>query len=125
MPSGPANTRRTKRTPDVSPARVGPSTGNVFEDLALPRPDLALAKAEIVLRIRRLIEAGGMTQAQAGGLLGLDQSKVSNLMRGRVEGFSLDRLFRLLNALGQRVEIHIRPNGGGAGSAGRGILVRK
>ena len=43
-------------------------------------------------------------------LLGLDQPKVSALVRGRVEGYSIDRLFRILNALGQQIEISVRPN---------------
>ena len=43
-------------------------------------------------------------------MLGLDQPKVSALVRSRVEGYSIDRLIRFLNALGQRVEITVRPN---------------
>jgi hypothetical protein len=47
-------------------------------------------------------------------LLGLEQPKVSALVRGRVEGYSIDRLFRFRNALGQRVEIAVRPDGKGS-----------
>ncbi|OWK40895.1 XRE family transcriptional regulator [Fimbriiglobus ruber] len=39
----------------------------------------------------------------------LDQPKVSALIRGRIQGYTLDRLFRLLNALGQRIEIRVHP----------------
>jgi predicted XRE-type DNA-binding protein len=53
--------------------------------------------------------------------LGIDQPKVSALVRGRVEGYTLDRLFRFLNALGQRVEITVRPNG--MTTAGRAVVV--
>jgi predicted XRE-type DNA-binding protein len=88
----------------------------VFADLGVPNPDLALAKAELVRRIRTLIADRKLTQAKAAAVLGLDQPKVSALVRGRVEGFSLDRLFRLLTALGQRVEIAVRPAGGAAGA---------
>ena len=97
-----------KRTPD-EPARVEAGSGNVFADLGLPNPNLALAKAELVRRIRDLIAGRKLTQAKAAQLLGLDQPKVSALVRGRVEGYSLDRLFRFLTALGQRVEIAVRP----------------
>src|SRR5437588_12840332 len=90
--------------------RVERGSGNVFADLSLPNPDLALAKAEVVRRIRELIADRGLTQAKAAELLGLDQPKVSALVRGRVEGYSIDRLFRFLNALGQRVEITVRPS---------------
>jgi len=72
-----------------------------------PRPAL-------VQRIREFIEERKLTQARAAKLLGLDQPKVSALVRGRVEGYSIDRLFRFLTALGQRVEIAVRPNAGKA-----------
>ena len=97
--------------------RVTRGSGNVFADLGLPNPDLALAKAELVQRIRDLIAARQLTQRKAGQLLGLDQPKVSALVRGRVEGYSIDRLFRFLNALGQRVEITVRPDGGASSRA--------
>jgi len=45
----------------------------------------------------------------AAAVLGIDQPKVSALVRGKLEGFSTDRLFRFLNALGQVVEIVVRP----------------
>ena len=94
----------------------------MFADLGLPNPDLALAKAELVRRIRDLIAGRNLTQAKAADLLGLDQPKVSALVRGRVEGYSIDRLFRLLNALGQRVEITVRPQAADAES--RAVVVQ-
>ena len=99
---------RTKTT--EAPMRVEQGSGNVFADLGLPNPELALVKAELVRRIRGLIAERKLTQAKAAKLLKLDQPKVSALVRGRVEGYSIDRLFRFLNALGQRVEITVRPN---------------
>ena len=92
------------------PVRIEQGSGNVFADLGFSNPDLALAKAELVQRIRELIEERKLTQVKAAKLLGLDQPKVSALVRGRVEGYSIDRLFRFLTALGQRVEITVRPN---------------
>jgi predicted XRE-type DNA-binding protein len=92
------------------PLRVERGSGNVFADLGLPNPDLCVAKAELVQCIRNLIAERRLTQAKAAKLLGLDQPKVSALVRGRVDGYSIDRLFRFLNALGQRIEITVRPN---------------
>jgi predicted XRE-type DNA-binding protein len=91
------------------PMRIERGCGNVFADLGFSNPDLALAKAELVQRIRELIEERKLTQVKAAKLLGLDQPKVSALVRGRVEGFSIDRLFRFLTTLGQRVEISVLP----------------
>src|SRR5262245_1403839 len=103
MRNGPSNrSNRKKATPDDS-MRVEPGSGNVFADLGLPNADLALVKAELVQRIRDLLAERKLTQVKAAELLGLDQPKVSALLRGRVEGYSIDRLFRLLNALGQQV----------------------
>ena len=85
------------------------STGNVFADLGLPNADEALAKAEIASRICDIIARRRLTQSEAGAILGIDQPKVSALMRGRLEGFSSERLFRFLNALGRDVEIVIKP----------------
>jgi len=102
MPTGKGKTRNTE-------TKVVFGSGNVFADLQLPNPELALAKAEIVLRIQQILEERRLTQSQAAKLLGLDQPKVSALVRGRVEGYSLDRMFRFLNALGQDVEITVRP----------------
>jgi predicted XRE-type DNA-binding protein len=109
MRNGQRNRRRTTKAASERPVRVERGSGNVFADLGLPNPDLALAKAELVQRIRDLITQGRLTQVEAAKILGLDQPKVSALVRGRVAGYSIDRLFRFLNALGQRIEIHIRP----------------
>ena len=88
---------------------IKPSSGNVFADLALKNPEELLAKAEIVQRICDIIAERKLTQTRAASLLGIDQPKISALMRGKLDGFSLDRLFRFLNALGRDVEIVIRP----------------
>ncbi len=124
MPSGvKSKSGKTKRAAR-SPVRIERGSGNVFADLGIAKPDTALAKADLVRRIREIITERELTQAKAGGLLGLDQPKVSALLRGRVEGYSLDRLFRFLNALGQQVEITVRPVGAPAVSGERrGIVV--
>ena len=110
MRNGHRNKNGKTKGATKQPVRVERGSGNVFADLGFSNPDLALAKAELVQRIRELIEERKLTQTKAAKLLGLDQPKVSALVRGRVEGYSIDRLFRFLTALGQRVEITVRPN---------------
>ena len=100
---------RTKPT-NEGPIQFEKGSGNVFADLGLPNPDMAIAKAELIQRIRGLLAEQKLTQAKAAELLGIDQPKVSSLLRGRVEGYTIDRLFRFLNALGQQVEITVRPS---------------
>lgn len=80
----------------------------MFADLQIPDSEEALAKAEIAARIVYAIERRELTQAHAAALLSVDQADVSDLVRGKMRGFSTDRLFRFLNALGQDVEIIIR-----------------
>ena len=84
------------------------SSGNVFADLGVGAPEEALAKAELTAKIAQIIEAKGLTQAAAARVLGIDQPKVSALLRGKLTGFSTERLIKFLNALGRDVEIVIR-----------------
>jgi predicted XRE-type DNA-binding protein len=85
------------------------SCGNVFADLGLPNADEELAKAKLALAIRQRIQAKGLTQTATAELLGTDQGKISNLMRGKIGGFTFDRLVRFLNALEVDVRITIEP----------------
>ena len=103
--------------------RVEVGSGNVFADMGLPRPEIALAKAELVRRIRDLIVRKKLTQVKAAALLGLDQPKVSALIRGKVDGYTIGRLLHCLNALGQRVEITVRPVRAGAGKQDTMVVV--
>ena len=90
------------------------SSGNVFADLGHPRPAEALAKAELARKIGAIIERRGLTQHGAAEVLEIDQPKVSALTRGRLAGFSLDRLVRFLMLLGSDVEIVVKPRARGA-----------
>ena len=108
MTSGVRREKKTRRPPSRG-RQIEASSGNVFADLEVPDAGEALAKAELARRICVILTSRKLTQARAAAVLGIDQPKVSALMRGRLEGFSTDRLFRFLNALGQDVEIVIRP----------------
>lgn len=89
--------------------KVQQSSGNVFADLNLANPEERLIKAELASKITRTIEQKKLTQSSAAELLGIDQPKVSALTRGRLSGFSTARLLRFLNALGNDVEIVVKP----------------
>ena len=84
------------------------SKGNVFADIGAKSPDQALAKAQLARQITGIIKSRGLTQSQAAEILHIDQAKVSALVRGHLQGYSADRLFRFLNALGHDVEIRIK-----------------
>lgn len=86
-------------------------SGNVFADLGLPDAEERMAKAVISRLIHKDIERRGLSQTAAADLLGCSQPDVSNIVRGNVVGFSLERLTRFLLALGHDVEITVRPAG--------------
>jgi predicted XRE-type DNA-binding protein len=98
-----------KRTADYTV-----SSGNVFADLNLPNAEEALAKAELAHKIGSLIMKRDLTQAQAAKLLGIDQPKISALLRGKLSGFSIERLLRFLLLLGHDVRITVQPARGRA-----------
>jgi predicted XRE-type DNA-binding protein len=84
-------------------------SGKVFRDLAFANPEREQLKAHLTLQIYRLIKARGLTQAEAGAILGIKQPHVSSLMRGQSGAFSVERLMDFLTALGQDVEVTVRP----------------
>jgi predicted XRE-type DNA-binding protein len=104
---------------------VEKGSGNVFEDLDVPESAEMLAKAELAAGIAEIISERGLTQAGAAKILGVDQPSVSDLIRGRLRGFSSDRLFRFLNALGRDVEILISPKRRSASSKASVRVVRR
>jgi len=79
-----------------SEAEVHDSTGNIFEDMGMPNPGERLAKAELARVIRQIVKERGLTQSEAAALLGLKQPDVSDLMRGKLARFSMERLDRSL-----------------------------
>jgi predicted XRE-type DNA-binding protein len=88
--------------------RVKESSGNIFADLGFVHPEREELKARLTLQIYRLIKARGLTQSQAGEVLGIKQPHVSSLMRGQSGAFSVERLMNFLAALGQDVQITVR-----------------
>src|SRR5258708_8191686 len=101
---------KARRPAREDEAAVTPSSGNVFADLGLRDADELLAKADLAHTIQQLIEAQGLSQRAAARCLGVAQPDLSNLYRARLEGFSIERLCRLLTALGQDVRIALHPN---------------
>jgi predicted XRE-type DNA-binding protein len=84
------------------------SSGNVFADIGLPNPEERRAKAGLAIRIASAIRARRLTQARAARILKIDQPKVSRLLRGRLSGFSTERLMHFLTLLGRDVEIVVK-----------------
>ena len=88
------------------------SSGNVFADIGLPSADEHLIKAKLVMKIDGLMKTRGLKQVEAAALFGVKQPDVSKMLRGDFRQFSVERLMRFLVALGQDVEIVVKPHHG-------------
>jgi predicted XRE-type DNA-binding protein len=91
------------------PIDVTKGSGNVFADLALENPEELSAKSEMIYAINEIIKSRDLKQAEVAKLVGLTQSDISMLTRGRLRRFSTDRIMQVLLRLGQDVEIVIKP----------------
>lgn len=87
-------------------------TENIFADMGLPDPEEAYAKAQLAYAIRRVIMARGLSQREAALIASVKQPQISDLTRGRLAGFSMDRLTTILNRFDQDVDITIHPKRG-------------
>ena len=92
-------------------SRIERGSGNVFADLGQTDAEAHLLKAELVSQINEIIRGRRLTQTRAAELLGLSQPDVSRLLRGSFRDYSVERLLRLLLALGSDVDIIIRKPG--------------
>jgi predicted XRE-type DNA-binding protein len=81
---------------------------NIFADIGVPDAEGALAKADLARRVIGAIREKGNTQEEAASILGIAQPKISDLMRGRLTGFSMERLMRFLVRLGKDVQVVIK-----------------
>ena len=97
----------TRKKARVRRPKVELGSGNVFADIGLENADELLLKAKLVFEIAQLIEKKGLTQVEVAKRTGLDQPKISRILNGHLSGFSVDRLFSILNRLGHSVEVHI------------------
>ena len=98
-----------KTDPRWQDTRVLKGSGNVFVDLGFDEAEaqvLAL-RAEVMIRLERFIKAQGWTQADAAKHLGITQPRVSRLMKGKWEEFSLDMLLTLAARVGLHPQLKL------------------
>ncbi len=92
---------------------MDPGTGNVFADLGYADARERSLKVELAMEVNRLLRARRLAQGRAGALLGIRQPHVSDLVRYRLNRFSVERLMEFLTRLGREVEIRIAPRPAG------------
>jgi predicted XRE-type DNA-binding protein len=91
-----------KKTP------IDPGSGNVFADLGYADAKDRSLKVELAMEVNRLLRERGLTQAGSAEALGIRQPHVSDLVRYRLDRFSVERLMNFLTGLGREVEIRTR-----------------
>ena len=96
-----------KMTEERDDTTVTIGSGNVFADMGLPNPEERLVKARLARFINKAIEDKGWTQQQTAEVLGIAQPKVSDMSRGRLKNFSVERLIQFLAQLEHRVIITV------------------
>ncbi|MEP6573994.1 MAG: XRE family transcriptional regulator [Gemmatimonadota bacterium] len=87
------------------------TTGNVFKDLGFAPEEAEHLKvrAELMIQLTKVLERRGLTQAQAAKLLGVSQPRISDLIRGKIDRFSIDTLVEMLGHAGACVRLVVRP----------------
>lgn len=90
---------------------VVPESDNVFEDLGFDLEEAANLKirADLMLDLRAFIQDKGWTQAQTAAFLGETQPRISNLMKGEINRFSVDKLINMLAKAGMQVKVDVEP----------------
>ena len=92
--------------------KIQRSTGNVFRDLgfAAKEAESLRLRAELMVEVRRLIQARKLTQRSAASLLGVTQPRISDLIRGKIDLFSIDTLVNMLARAGMRIQLRVATN---------------
>lgn len=87
--------------------KIRRSSGNVFRDLGFPAEEATNLKlrSDLMIRLSKLIQARGLTQAQAAKLFRVTQPRISDLVRGKIDRFSIDTLIAMLGHAGVRVQL--------------------
>ena len=89
-------------------SNITKSSGNIFADIGIKNPEEALAKAKLAREIYLIIKQKKINQTEAADLLMTTQPKISNIIRGKLSSFSIEKLFHYLLLLGNDIEINIK-----------------
>ena len=87
--------------------RIRRSSGNVFRDLGFSSEEATnlRIRSDLMIRLSKVIDARGLTQAQAAKVFGVTQPRISDLVRGKIDRFSVDTLIAMLGHAGISVQV--------------------
>ena len=83
------------------------SSGNVFKDMDAPDAENMKVRAELIVEIRRLMQENGWTQTEAAKQFGISRTRLNDILRGRLEKVTIDRLVTMLAATGRHVRVTV------------------
>jgi predicted XRE-type DNA-binding protein len=108
--AGNAIKRSNKLADEDKERQILRGSDNVFEDLGFAAEEAANLKvrADLMLDLRRYIQARRWTQAEAASFFGETQPRISNLMKGEISRFSVDKLINMLARAGIEVRVETK-----------------
>ncbi len=94
----------------TAPLKITKGSGNVFRDLGFPEGEAQnlLLRTDLMIKIEQLIKKNGLIQNEAAKLLGITQPRINDLLKGRIEKFSLDALVNMLARAGMEVKMTVK-----------------
>jgi len=98
-----------KTDPRWNDTRITKGSGNIFLDLGFEPAEahVLLMRADLMIQIEKFIAAKGWTQVEAAKRMGITQPRVSKLMKGKWDEFSMDMLVTLAVRLGIQMELEL------------------
>ncbi len=93
-----------------APLKITKGSGNVFRDLGFPEGEAQnlLLRADLMIKIEQLIKKSGLIQSEAAKVLGITQPRINDLLKGRIEKFSLDALVNMVARAGMEVKMTVK-----------------
>lgn len=93
-----------------APLKTTKGSDNVFRDLGFPEGEAQnlLLRTDLMIKIEQLVKKSGLVQSEAAAMLGLTQPHLKDLLKGRIEKFSLDALANMLARVGMQVKMTVR-----------------
>lgn len=83
------------------------SSGNVFEDLELPDAENLKLRAQLMIEIEQYIEQHGLTQREAAKRMHTTQPRINDIVQGRIEKCTIDRLVNMLAAVSHHISLSV------------------
>ena len=93
-----------------APLKITKGSDNVFRDLGFPEGEAQnlLLRTDLMIKIEQLVKKSGLIQSEAAKLLGITQPRINDLLKGRIEKFSLDALVNMVARAGMEVKMTVK-----------------